>query len=221
MRSPYSYPVLLIFFMLLIGLAVLAQVGALSIAFYKLGLSPLAGYLVLITALLGSGINIPLFMINAEPVDEPPPWPASQLLGPFIHPFRGKTVIAVNLGGCIIPLLLSAYLLLTQKLDLSGLLIAIAIITAVSYGFSRPIPGLGIGMPILIAPVMAALCAGILDPEHRGAVAYICGVLGVLIGADLMRLGDIRKLGTPVASIGGAGTFDGIFLTGIVAVLLA
>jgi uncharacterized membrane protein len=31
----------------------------------------------------------------------------------------------------------------------------------------------------------------------------------------------VHGLGAPVASIGGAGTFDGIFLTGILAVLLA
>ena len=31
----------------------------------------------------------------------------------------------------------------------------------------------------------------------------------------------MSALGAPVASIGGAGTFDGIFLTGILAVLLA
>jgi hypothetical protein len=31
----------------------------------------------------------------------------------------------------------------------------------------------------------------------------------------------VRRLGAPVVSIGGAGTFDGVFLTGIVAVLLA
>jgi uncharacterized membrane protein len=42
-----------------------------------------------------------------------------------------------------------------------------------------------------------------------------------LIGADLTNLDKVRGLGAPVASIGGAGTFDGIFLTGILAVLLA
>jgi len=31
----------------------------------------------------------------------------------------------------------------------------------------------------------------------------------------------VHGLGAPVASISGAGTFDGIFLTGILAVLLA
>ncbi len=45
--------------------------------------------------------------------------------------------------------------------------------------------------------------------------------LGSLIGADLLNLKKIPELGTPIASIGGAGTFDGIFLTGIISVLLA
>ncbi|HEV2170401.1 MAG TPA: DUF1614 domain-containing protein, partial [Candidatus Binatus sp.] len=57
--------------------------------------------------------------------------------------------------------------------------------------------------------------------NHRDAVAYISGVLGTLVGADLLNLRNLTDLGAPVASIGGAGTFDGIFMTGIVAVLLA
>ena len=52
-------------------------------------------------------------------------------------------------------------------------------------------------------------------------LAYVGGSLGTLIGADLLNLGVVRGLGAPVASIGGAGTFDGIFLTGVLAVLLA
>jgi len=86
---------------------------------------------------------------------------------------------------------------------------------------SRPLPGIGIGMQIFVAPLAAALTALLLKPEHSAALAYVSGTLGVLIGADLMRLNDIRRMGTPLAAIGGAGTFDGIFMTGIVAVLLA
>jgi Protein of unknown function (DUF1614) len=52
-------------------------------------------------------------------------------------------------------------------------------------------------------------------------LAYICGSLGTLIGADLLNLGQIQAPGAPIASIGGAGRFDGIFMTGILAVLLA
>jgi uncharacterized membrane protein len=45
--------------------------------------------------------------------------------------------------------------------------------------------------------------------------------VGTLIGADLLNLDVVRGLGAPVASIDGAGTFDGIFLIGGMAVLLA
>ena len=52
-------------------------------------------------------------------------------------------------------------------------------------------------------------------------VAYVSGSLGTLIGADLLNLDKMRAIGTPIASLGGAGTFDGIFVTGILAVLIA
>jgi uncharacterized membrane protein len=89
---------------------------------------------------------------------------------------------------------------------------------------ARPIPGVGIATPMFIPPIVAAIVGSLLSgglPHHASAIAYISGVLGTLIGADLMNLRRLSELGAPVASIGGAGTFDGIFLTGIVAVLLA
>jgi uncharacterized membrane protein len=73
---------------------------------------------------------------------------------------------------------------------------------------------------VLVPPLLAALLALIISPANAPPVAYISGTLGTLIGADLMNLKKITGLGAPVASIGGAGTFDGIFLTGIIAVLL-
>lgn len=85
----------------------------------------------------------------------------------------------------------------------------------------RPIPGVGIAMPVFVAPVIAALTALLLNPENSAVTAYIAGTMGVLLGADILRFNDVRRLGAPLASIGGAGTFDGIFLTGVIAVLLA
>jgi hypothetical protein len=61
----------------------------------------------------------------------------------------------------------------------------------------------------------------LLSREDSAPLANIAGSHGTLIGADLTNLDKVRGLGAPVASIGGAGTFDGIFLTGILAVLLA
>ena len=127
----------------------------------------------------------------------------------------------MNGGGGLIPLFFSAYLINNNTLPVSDIAIGIAIVTAVSYLISRPVQGIGIGMPILVAPLCAALVAIILNDEASAPLAYISGTLGVLLGADILRLNNIRQMGIPVASIGGAGTFDGVFITGIVAVLLA
>jgi len=91
----------------------------------------------------------------------------------------------------------------------------------ITHRLARPVRGLGIALPFFVPPVLAALASVIISGSHAPVVAYVCGTLGTLIGADLLNLNKIGKLGAPVASIGGAGTFDGIFLTGIFAVVLA
>ena len=65
-----------------------------------------------------------------------------------------------------------------------------------------------------------AISALVLSRRYAAALAYIGGSIGTLVGADLLNLGRLQGLGAPVASIGGAGTFDGIFLTGVLAVFL-
>ncbi|WJW74974.1 DUF1614 domain-containing protein [Thiohalobacter sp. IOR34] len=210
------------FITLLIVLMALIQIGLLSIAFEKLGLSPNTGFLLLLASLFGSGINLPLARVRAEP-SEPgqiPPYLRGLLRQPP-QPFSGQTLIAINIGGCVIPVAFSLYLLSHHPLPLSQALLGILLVSAVSYAFSRPIPGLGIAMPALLAPITAALAALLINPAMSPPLAYVAGTLGVLIGADLLHMKDVRHLGTPVVSIGGAGTFDGIFITGIVAVLLA
>ena len=130
------------------------------------------------------------------------------------------TLLAVNVGGAVIPTCMSIYLLARNQLWVPAL-IATAIVAAVCYWLSHPVPGLGMAEPVFVPALATSVVALILSREHAAALAYIGGSLGTLIGADLLNLGAIRGLGAPVASIGGAGTFDGIFLIGIVAVLLA
>lgn len=219
MRSPFS----LILLFLAAGLIMtLVQIGALTIAFGKLGLSQESALLLLAASLLGSMLNLPLFSVRAQAAspDEAPP-ALRPLLEAAMKRFDGRATIAVNVGGALIPVSFSIYLLQHHPLPLVDVLLAVFIVTLVCHRFSRPIPGLGIGMPIFIAPLAAALVAWLVNSEMSAPLAYICGTLGVLIGADLMRTNDIRRMGVPVAAIGGAGTFDGIFLTGLLAVLLA
>jgi len=129
----------------------------------------------------------------------------------------GRQVIAVNVGGAIIPLLICVYLL--PKAPLGRTVIATLISSLIVHSLARPVPAIGIAVPVFIPPLAAAGLALILSPRNPTPVAYICGVLGVLIGADLMNMGSLPA--TPgVMSIGGAGVFDGIFMVGIISALL-
>jgi uncharacterized membrane protein len=91
----------------------------------------------------------------------------------------------------------------------------------VIHWMADPVPGLGIAVPVFMPALVTAVVALLMSRKDAPPLAYIAGGLGTLIGADLTNLDKVRGLGAPVASIGGAGTFDGIFLTGILAVLLA
>jgi len=221
MQQRFS-PFQLILFLFVLGfLLAFIQLGIITIAFDKLGLSRTEAYLLLFCSLFGSVINLPLMTIQAEAPTKKMPLSVWRLLRVNHLVFAGKTTIAINVGGCLIPFGFSLYLLGNTEIGFFHALLGVSFVSVVSYISSRPIQGLGIGMPILIAPFSAALVAILIDPAHSAPLAYIAGTLGVIIGADLLRLKDIRHMGTPIASIGGAGTFDGIFITGIVAVLLA
>jgi uncharacterized membrane protein len=191
------------------------------------GLPPEMAFLALFGSLLGSYINIPLTKITSGP---PHPHGLVTSFGVrYRLPMRyadASTTLAINVGGGLIPVLISLYVMMKQPVAILPAAIGVAIVALVVNRYARPVPGMGIATPMFIPPIVAALVAlgltGLLGgATHVDAVAYVSGVLGTLIGADLMNLDKLGDLGAPVASIGGAGTFDGVFLTGIVAVLLA
>lgn len=213
---------LMLFLLMSLLLVAMIQVQFFEIAFAKLGLTPEATLAVLIGTLLGSGINLPIFKIKTQNTGHLVTLPGRKPIWELFQPAReGCTVIAINVGGCVIPVGLCVYFISLQLIEPILLCLAILMIAGLSYRLSRPVPGLGIAMPLFIAPLASALVALLLDPAHAAHLAYIGGVIGVLIGADILHLKSIGSLGVPVASIGGAGTFDGIFLTGIIAALLA
>ncbi|MDD5266329.1 MAG: DUF1614 domain-containing protein [Methylococcales bacterium] len=213
---------LLLFFLIALFFAAMLQVHFFEIAFVKLGLTPEAASILLLGTLVGSTINLPVYSLKIKKSGHLVMSPGRKMIWEIFQPERkGRVVIAVNVGGCLIPVGLCLYFIFLQELDPFKIIVSTLAITALSYKFSRLIPGLGVGMPIFVAPLASALLALALDPEHAAPLAYISGVFGVLIGADILRLNEIASLDTPVAAIGGAGTFDGIFMTGIIAALLA
>ena len=218
-------PLALPFFFFLVGLflflVVLVQIHVLQYAYAKLGLSSTAALLLLLASLMGSYFNIPIAELPEREVK------SGQVIDFFgmryVVPLVAdwpRTVIAVNIGGAVIPSLLSLYLVLKNRIW-SAAAVSTLVVTIACYLLAQPVPGIGIAIPSLVPPIIASTVALLLARTNVAAVAYVSGSLGTLIGADLLNLGRIQGLGAPVVSIGGAGTFDGVFPTGIIAVLLA
>jgi uncharacterized membrane protein len=176
---------------------------------------------VLLASLIGSYFNIPIAELPEREVrsGEVIEFFGMRYVVPLVTDWP-RTVIAVNIGGAVIPTLLSLYLLIKNDI-LSSAAVAIAVVMVACYLLAQPVPGVGIAIPSLVPPIIAAITALLVAQRNVATVAYVSGSLGTLIGADLLNLGKIQGLGAPVMSIGGAGTFDGIFLTGILAVVLA
>jgi len=218
---PIAWPFYAFFFIILAVLAVFIQIGIIRYVYAKLGISPATAMFLLFASLLGSYINIPVAHFPDERivVGERVDFFGMEYILPEEVDWPG-TIIAINLGGAVIPIILSLYLMAKNNIWLPSI-VATAVVSAVCYAVARPVAGAGITIPVFIPPIAACAVACLLAWRQAPAVAYVSGSLGTLIGADLMNLGKIQGLGTPVASIGGAGTFDGIFVTGIVAVVLA
>ncbi len=218
-----AFPLAMIFFVFLLILLLLLSVLVSSV-FRALGFSPLTTIAIFFLSLFGSTVNIPIYSKKVrKPVNTIP----STFLESFLYPERKneykitETNIAVNLGGAIIPLIISIYLVYSYPQLWWQFLTGIFIVSSVSYRFSRVIPRIGISVPLFIPPILAAVIAIILPGQPNTVLAFVSGVCGVLIGADLLNLDKLSKLQSKTMSIGGAGTFDGIFLTGIAAVLIA
>ena len=190
-------PLLLLPLVLLGLLILLVEARVLTYAYRKVGVHPRYAFAVMLLSLLGSQVNIPLYSID-----------------------RGATVVALNVGGALIPILVSLYLLIHTGMY-RRMLIGVSVVTAVVHSLAQIVPGVGIAVPMIVPPLVAAGVALPLAFRRAPPLAYVSGSMGTLIGADLLNLGKIARIGAPVVSIGGAGTFDGVFLTGILAGLLA
>src|SRR5215467_5273026 len=216
--TPGLFSILVILF---VGLIILIQLRILRYAYMRLGLGPGMALLLLLGSLIGSYFNIPITILpgrtvqNGEIVD----FYGMHYVVPYVTSWPG-TVLAVNVGGAVIPTLMSTYLVLRYQLWVKAA-VAVVVIAIIIHASATPVQGVGIAVPVFAPVIATAILAFLLSREYAAPLAYVGGSMGTLIGADLMNLDKIGGLGAPVASIGGAGTFDGIFLTGILAVLLA
>ena len=205
-------PLSLPFFSVLVGvfavLLVLLQLGALRYAYLSIGLSPGGAMLVLFGSLVGSYFNIPLVELPQQHI----------VAGHVVHYFGMRyvvpvvvdwpgTVIAANVGGAIIPVVVSAYLLVRYRLWLQASL-AVACIATVSHLLAHPVRGLGIAVPVFVPAVATAITALVLSRRYAAALAYIGGSIGTLVGADLLNLGRLQGVIPRVVHIAGYNLFS-------------
>lgn len=236
-----THPFYFMFYLiLLIPLSLVApSVFGFLTAFFGLNLRAaiLVGFMIFLLSLLFSPVNIVLkeYMAGGYTLSFQQRYVFFYGIPiPIITPviIARKIILAINVGGALIPLTISIFLL--YRLLIINInyfiasLVAIIITTIISYMFSRAIPGAGIAVPGLVPPLTSALITILLvqEPIYVIPIAYVGGVLGSLIGADILRLKKelykfVNIYGSSFLSIGGAGTFDGIYLSGIFAVALA
>ena len=212
-------------------------------AFAQVGFSHWHALLMVFGSFVGSSVNFPLHegLITSYP---PIFLEAASFLSPVVdltfpttfHPVS----LAVNLGGCIIPVIVSLTILVRCHVSAQRAILGTLIVAVITYTMAVPVADEGITLPVYVPPTLAAVCGLVLARRYQTApaLAYISGSMGTLLGADifnLLTLGVLAELAPPmvgpgsmdmstkplVLSIGGAGVFDGIFLTGVMAVLLA
>ena len=148
-----------------------------------------------------------------------------------IFPYGGWWV-GLSVGGAIIPIAICVNFLLRRRVGVGEAFIGITIVAYITYTVTRAEEGVGIvaDVPLAFAPALAAglfaLSVVWMDVRNAARLAYVSGVLGTLIGADVFRLWEMLSFQAPegefsVLSIGGANIFDMVYLTGVVAVGLA
>lgn len=215
---------LVLFFFIVVIFLPFMIIGLIGRALSNFGLSWGSFIAFLFVSLIGSTINVPLWRSKVASAVQtveyvyffgmryPVPQTRTRLM---------ESVISINFGGAIMPVLLSIYLLLMNPQATLSSLVAIPIVSAILYFAAKPVRGVGIVTPMFIPPIVAAIVGILLGGSHATVVAYVAGTVGCIIGADLLHLRSFGDMGAVNLSIGGAGTFDGIFLTGLLAALLA
>ena len=117
--SQYHYlPLAPSFFAILVGLFIAVLIlQSVRYAYISLGIRPGTALFLLFASLVGSIFNIPIVQLPPEPVvsDRLIDFFGMQYTVPVVTHWRG-TVIAVNVGGAVIPTFLSLYLLVARHL---------------------------------------------------------------------------------------------------------
>lgn len=147
------------------------------------------------------------------------------LIGGFIPDIPLTENVGINIGGGILPIFLIGYLLVKANTvrEKSRAVIALLITTVIVYGATKIVP-VEPTYAILLDPMyIFALIAGIVGylAGRSRRSAFIAGA-GSMVLVDIVSRIELALVGGRGALvIGGAGAFDAIIISGIIAVALA
>jgi uncharacterized membrane protein len=181
------------FFAILVGFFLIVLVLR-SVRYESLGVSSNTAIFLLFATLIGS-FNIPIAELPSERamshhvVD----FFGMRYAVPAVSHWRG-TVIAVNVGGAVIPTLMSIYLLFKRDLWVKGLL-ATAIAALVIHWMADPVPGLGIAVPVFMPVVVTAIVAMLLSREDSAPLPH--SFIACTRRADLARPNIVAQSPSP------------------------
>ena len=228
--GPLTLVAILILIVLVIVLIPLAIFGIIGAAFTKLGFSWIAALALVILMLAGSAVNIPLYRVKRDVLRAVHSGTMEFGSGMSIHSDQPwETLVSLNLGGAVIPVLVSVYLVdkaasLPGTALLAPLGAGVVLVSCAAYFATRIDPGTGIHVP-LILPALTALVVAFLVAGGPGVsasvAAFVAGVTGTLIGGNIARINRIKELEVGSVSIGGAGTFASVFVCCIHPALIA
>jgi uncharacterized membrane protein len=221
---------LLLLIALIILIVPLLFLGLVGAAFTRLGFSWIAALAVVLLMLLGSFVNLPLYRIKRDMVRVGnAELPFAGAGNPFVTSPVWETIISLNLGGAVIPVAVSLYLLY-QATAITGMelllpvAVGILIVAGIAWMATRSVPGYGLRAPLFI-PGLAALLCGLLlaggTGLSAGVTAFVAGTAGTLLGAGIAQIPRVREMEVPEVSIGGSGMFGAIFLACILSALIA
>jgi uncharacterized membrane protein len=179
------------------------MLNALRYAYLSLGVSCSTATVLLFCSLIGSFFNIPIARLPNEQVlsNQVVNYFGMQYIVPIVVDWPG-TVIAVNVGGALIPTFVSIYLLIKRRLWVKGAIATTAVAVVLDM-LANPVRGVGIAVPVFFPVLTTAAVALLLAGRGAAPLAYIAGSMGTLIAADLTNFDKVHGLGAPIASIGG------------------
>jgi uncharacterized membrane protein len=185
-------------------------------AFNDMGFSSLEAIIIVFASfLLGAGIIDEYLGINVSNIP--------------LFQYQTNWMVGINIGGAVIPIVLSVYLCVKNRLRPTIVLLGISAVTIVTFFVTSADPEKGIvsSFPYWLFPILVASITSIIlswrEKKKAAPLAYSIGTLGVLLGADGLHLMSLLQYESPTmryAVIGGANVFDMVFITGILAVFL-